>query len=90
MGGCNCKGGKAKILNNVNNQDILKVVKEIYDRVIDGKEISDFDDFDKLEIFNAYSMLYPNSSQQPDITDAINKIIHALQFLVVNKTKVKR
>ena len=30
------------------------------------------------------------SSQQPDISDAINKITHALQFLVVNKTKVKR
>lgn len=87
---CGCKGGKSKPLNNVNNQDTLKVVKEIYDRVIVGKEISEFNDFDKLETFNAYTMLYPNSSQQPDISDAINKIIHALQFLVVNKTKVKR
>jgi len=88
--GCNCKGGKSKPLNNVNNQDTLKVVKEIYDRVIDGKEINEFNDFDKLETFNAYSMLYPNSSQQPSITDAINNITHALQFLVINKTKVKR
>lgn len=90
MAGCACKGGKAKPLNNVNNQDTLKIVKEIYDRVIFGKEISEFNDFDRLETFNAYSMLYPNSSQQPDISDAINKITHALQFLVVNKTKVKR
>lgn len=90
MAGCACKGGKAKPLNNVNNQDTLKIVKEIYDRVIFGKEISEFNDFDRLETFNAYSMLYPNSSQQPDISDAINKITHALQFLVVNKTKIKR
>ena len=88
--GCACKGGKSKPLNNVNNQDTLKVVKEIYDRVIDGKEINEFNDFDKLETFNAYSMLYPNSSQKPDISYAINKITHALQFLVVNKTKIKR
>ena len=88
--GCGCKGGKSKPLNNVNNQDILKVVKEIYDRVIVGKEISEFDDFDKLETFNAYSMLYPNSSQQPDITDAINNITHALQFLKTNNVKIKR
>jgi hypothetical protein len=89
--GCNsCKGGRAKPLNNVNNQDTLKVVKEIYDRVIVGKEINDFNDFDKLETFNAYNMLYPNSSQQPDISNAIHHITHALQFLVVNKTKIKR
>lgn len=88
--GCACKGGKSKPLNNVNNQDTLKVVNEIYNRVLVGKEISELNDFDKLETFNAYSMLYPNSSQQPDITDAINKITHALQFLVVNKIKVKR
>ena len=88
--GCACKGGKSKPLNNVNNQDTLKVVNEIYNRVIVGKEISELNDFDKLETFNAYSMLYPNSSQQPDITDAINKITHALQFLVVYKQKVKR
>jgi hypothetical protein len=90
MAGCNCKGGKSKPLNNVNNQDTLKVVKEIFDRVISGKDINEFNDFDRLETFNAYSMLYPNSSQQPDITDAVNKITHALQFLVVYKQKVKR
>jgi hypothetical protein len=88
--GCNCKGGKSKPLNNVNNQDTLKIVKEIFDSVISGKDINDFTDYDKLEILNAYSMLYPNSSQQPDITDAVNKITHALQFLVVNKTNIKR
>ena len=88
--GCNCKSGKSKPLNNVNNQDTLKVVKEIFDRVISGKDISEFDDFDKLEIFNAYSMLYPNSSQQPDTTDAVNKITHALQFLKTNNVKIKK
>ena len=88
--GCNCKSGKSKPLNNVNNQDTLKVVKEIFDRVISGKDISGFDEFDKLEAFNAYSMLYPNSSQQPDITDAVNKITHALQFLKTNNVKIKK
>jgi len=88
--GCNCKGGKSKPLNNINNQDTLKIVKEIFDRVVSGRDISEFNDFDKLEVINAYSMLYPNSSQQPDITDAINKITHALQFLKTNNVKIKK
>jgi len=85
MGGCNCKGGKAKPLNNVNNQDTLKIVKEIFDGVISGKDVNDLTDLDKLEILNAYSMLYPNSSQKPDINNAIGHINQALQFLVKYK-----
>jgi len=85
MGGCNCKGGKAKPLNNVDNQDTLKIVKEIFDGVISGKDVNDLSDLDKLEILNAYSMLYPNSSQKPDINNAIGHINQALQFLVKYK-----
>jgi hypothetical protein len=90
MGGCNCRGGKAKVLNNTNNQDILKVVKEIYDSVIDGKEINDFNDLDKVEILSAYSLLYPNASGQPTIDDALKKITEGLQFLKVNYQRIKR
>lgn len=90
MGGCNCKGGKAKVINNVNNQDTLKIVKEIFDSVIQGKDIDTFTDFDKLEIYNGYGMLYPNASGTPSIEEAIKKITEALQFLKVPHQKIKK
>lgn len=89
--GCNaCKGGRAKPLNNVNNQDTLKIVKEIYDNVVQGNDTDKMTDLDKLEVINAYNMLYPNASGIPSIDEAIKKITEALQFLKVPNQKIKR
>ena len=70
--GCNCKGGKSQILNNLDSQDHIEFAREIYERVVEeGKE---YTDLDKIEIVSAYSTLYPNSKTIPTIDECIEQI----------------
>lgn len=85
--GCDCRGGKTQILNNLKSKDHLLIAKQVYDSIVSQKTISEYDDFDKVELFQAYSALYPNSSQQPTLEDAVEKISHANNLLI---TKIKR
>ena len=78
--GCNCKGGKKQITNNLDSQDHIQVGKNVFNSIISKKTIEDLDDLDKIEIMGAYATLYPNSSATPNIGDAINQIKTAIEL----------
>ena len=84
---CNCKGGKKQITNNLDSQDHIQVGKNVFNSIISKKTIEDLDDLDKIEIMSAYGTLYPNSSAQPSIEDAINQIKTAIEFYDVKYTR---
>ena len=84
---CNCKGGKKQITNNLDSQDHIQVGKNFFNSIISKKTIEDLDDLDKIEIMSAYGTLYPNSSAQPSIEDAINQIKTAIELFDVKYTR---
>ena len=86
--GCNCKRGDRK-LNNINSPDHIQVAQEVYNRVIQGRDIEDLTDIDKIEIMGAYSSLYPNSSGTPSIADAIENIKIGIEMYNVRYTRRK-
>ena len=78
---CNCKGkGKAQVMNNVYNVDVVNYAKEIDKKVISVKNVSDYSDVDKVEVMGAYASLYPASSTTPSIEEAINQIRIGIQL----------
>ena len=85
--GCNCKGGKKQITNNLDSQDHIQVGKNVFNSIISKKTIEDLDDLDKIEIMGAYGTLYPNSSATPSIEDAINQIKTAIELFDVKYTR---
>ena len=72
--GCNCKGGKKQVMNNLDNPDHIQNAKNIVESIINVKTIEDLNDLDKIEIMGAYYGLYPSSSIKPTVEDAINQI----------------
>jgi len=72
--GCNCKGGKKQVINNLDNPDHIQNAKNIVESIISVKEIQDLTDLDIIEIMGAYYGLYPASSIKPSVEDAINQI----------------
>ena len=81
--GCNCKGGKKQVLNNLNSVDHINLAKEVYNNVILAKSVEDYTDLDKMDIFNTYGSLYLNAKYTPTLENAIESIKHA----VLNYTK---
>jgi hypothetical protein len=78
---CNCKGnGKAQVINNVYNVDVVNYAKEINTKIIAIKAISEYSDVDKVEVMGAYASLYPASSTTPSIEEAINQIRIGIQL----------
>lgn len=69
--GCNCKGGK---LNNLESLDHLKLASEVYSISVLGKDISDVDEFDQVEIFSTYAQLYPNQKIKPTLQQATGQL----------------
>lgn len=85
---CNCKGkGKAQVMNNVENVDVVNYAKEIYDRVISTKTMEEYTDVDKVEIMGAYASLYPASSVTPSLEEAINQIKIGINLYEVRKRR---
>lgn len=85
---CNCKGkGKAQVMNNVENVDVVNYAKEIYERVISTKTMEEYTDVDKVEIMGAYSSLYPASSMTPSLEEAINQIKIGINLYEVRKRR---
>jgi hypothetical protein len=80
MGGCNCKGGRKQITNNLDSPDHIQVGKNVFDSIISKKTIEDLNDLDKIEIMSAYGTLYPNSSATPSVEDAVNQIKTAIEL----------
>ena len=72
--GCNCKGGKKQVMNNLDNPDNIANAKQVVESIINVKTIEDLNDLDKIEIMGAYYGLYPSSSIKPTVEDAINQI----------------
>ena len=85
--GCNCKGGKKQVVNNLDDPNHIENAKNIVETIISVKEIQDLTDLDKIEIMGAYSTLYPNSSATPSIGDAINQIKTAIELYDVKYTR---
>lgn len=81
--GCNCKGGKAKVINNLNSIDHLRIAEDVNNRIISKGDISTFSDFDWIEIFQAYSAVYPNSSVVPEKDEAVKKVVDAVEWMKV-------
>lgn len=76
--GCNCKSGKKQVLNNLNSTDHIKAAKEVFDTIISVKEITQYDDYDKMEINNTFKSLYPNAKTTPSTDNAVENIKHAI------------
>lgn len=76
--GCNCKGGKGKPINNLKSVDHINQAREVYERIILTKSISEYDDFDRMDVFNTFVSLYPNSKYTPSIENAVENIKHAV------------
>jgi hypothetical protein len=72
--GCRCKGGK---LNNLDSLDHLKMASDVYKSVVVGKDLSDMDEFDQVEIFSTYAQLYPNQKIKPTLEQAIGQLKEA-------------
>ena len=79
--GCNCK---TQVINNLKSQQHLEIANEIYQRVVINQTEEGLSDFDYMELYQAYNILYPNSSAQPSKESLIEHIVNSLQFL---KTK---
>lgn len=72
--GCNCRGGKKVVHNNLDNPNHIENAKQVVESIISVKEIQDLTDLDIVEIMGAYYGLYPSSSIKPTVEDAINQI----------------
>jgi len=79
MAGCNCKRGGGT-LNNLNNKDYIEQAIQVRDTIINVKTIDEYNDLDKIEIMNTYSLLYPKASGTPGLQDAINQILSGIDL----------
>ena len=87
--GCNCKGGRKQVTNNLDSPDHIQVGKNVFNSIITQNPIEDLNDLDKIEIMGAYATLYPNSSATPNIGDAINQIKTAIELFDVKYTRIR-
>jgi hypothetical protein len=71
---CNCKSGKQQPLNNLNSNDHLQVAFDAYDTVVKVKEVSDYDDADKITIMSAFYSVYPNAKGEVTVEHAASTI----------------
>ena len=76
--GCNCKGGKAQIINNLQSEDHIALAREVKERIIDQKQPSMFDELETREVIAAFFSLYPNAKTSPSVQNAIDNINHAI------------
>jgi hypothetical protein len=84
--GCGCKK-TSKVMNNLNNVDYITQAKETYNEVIVGKTLEDYTDLDKVLIYQTYNNLYPSSSSQPSLEQAINKIKEGIEIYDIKHRK---
>jgi hypothetical protein len=86
---CSCKKKQIPI-NNLKNQEILNIANEINDTIITQKSFAELNDFDWLELYQVWSMLYPQASNKPSKEQCISDIQNSLQFLRVKYGKRRR
>lgn len=76
--GCNCKGGKKQVLNNLQSVDHINLARETYNNIILQRTIEEYSDLDRFEIFNTFRELYPNAKMTPSIENVVENIKHAV------------
>jgi hypothetical protein len=76
--GCNCGKGKKQTINNLQSVDHISAAKEVFTNVISQREIADYTELDKMDVFNTYAALYPNSKYVPTLDNAVENIKHAI------------
>jgi hypothetical protein len=80
---CRTCGGKFKPINNLKNQQILKQVKEVYDRYVQlGDNVTDLD---YLELLQMWNLIYPNSSGVPSREKVLLDIQNSFQYIKVKR-----
>jgi hypothetical protein len=77
---CNCKGGRKKTHNNLDSPDHVNLAREVFRTIIFGKDISEFNDYDKIEINMAYLSLYPNVKGEPSLEDMVGGIKQGIEL----------
>jgi hypothetical protein len=87
--GCGCKKKQIPI-NNLKNQEILNIAKEINEDIITKKSFAELNEFDWLELYQVWGMLYPQASNKPSQEQCINDIQSSLQYLKVNYGKRRK
>lgn len=85
---CNCK--KHTPINNLKNQEILNIAKEVNDELITKKSFAELHDLDWMELYQVWSMLYPQAKDKPGKEQCIRDIQSSLQFLKINYGKKTR
>lgn len=81
---CKC-GGKFKPINNLKNQEILKMCKDVYQSLIQGKELEQISPLDWIEIYSVWNLLYPNSSGVPNQIKVVEDLKTSQQYLRIKK-----
>jgi hypothetical protein len=87
--GCGCKKKQIPI-NNLKNQEILNIAKEINEDIITKKSFAELNEFDWLELYQVWGMLYPQASNKPSQEQCIKDIQSSLQYLKVNYGKRRK
>lgn len=60
--GCNCKGGKAQKLNNLDSSDHLKVAFDTFKDLLQNREEGlSFDETESKLLINTFYSVYPNA-----------------------------
>jgi hypothetical protein len=77
---CNCKKGRKQVINNLDNPDHVNNAREVFRTIILGKGISEFTDYDKIELNMAYLSLYPNVNGQPTIEEMVGGIKQGIEL----------
>lgn len=77
--GCNCKGGKSQVLNNLESKDHLQLAFDAYTDVVSKFEINEYTEADAQQIMNAFYSIYPNVKQKVSIEHASSTIKHIYQ-----------
>jgi hypothetical protein len=74
--GCNCKGGKVQVLNNLNSKDHLNLAFMAYEDVVSKYDVSGYTEADAHQVINAFYSIYPNVKTKVTIEHASSTIKH--------------
>jgi len=77
MGGCGCK--KKNVINNLNSPVHIQEAKTSFE-LLNQKDMSEFDDFDILEVNRIYLSLYPNAKGMASVDSMMKDIKSAIQI----------
>ena len=71
--GCNCKGGKEQVLNNLQSKDHLNVAIETF-KELENVDITNMDNLQLSMLMNAFYTIYPNVKTEVSREHAFNTI----------------